>query len=118
MDANAVAAHLAHGDYLGKCIIASSSSSVVVVEDAAMPLKLYPNPAKGIIKVSFSSTNETKAQIKVIDVTGRTVFNTQVQAVKGYNTHQLNLTHIAGGMYWLELNNGNLQQRVKFVIEK
>lgn len=81
-------------------------------------LSLYPNPSTGAITLTCISINSGKVQLMVYDIAGRLLFTKAEQAIKGVNTYQLNLSRLTFGNYYLQLNNGNQQQRAKFVIQK
>lgn len=81
-------------------------------------IKVHPNPSAGQITVEYVSTTTAPAVIKVYDGTGKTVFTSSVQAVKGNNTYHLNLSTVAAGMYNLEIYNGAVASRANFVIQR
>jgi hypothetical protein len=81
-------------------------------------LLLYPNPSHSEITVKYNCLNENKIQLKVFDITGKTVFTKSDMAIKGMNTYHVNLSKLAAATYYLELRNNNEIKRVKFVIEK
>ena len=71
-------------------------------------LKIYPNPANKQLTIELgNSGNNTELKIK--DVTGKTVFSQQVVE----NKTVVPLTHFAKGVYFLEVNN----RVVKFIKE-
>jgi hypothetical protein len=81
-------------------------------------IKVQPNPSAGQITVAYLSTTTAPATIKVYDGTGKVVFTTSVQTMKGNNTYHLNLSTIAAGIYNLELYNGVMSSRVSLVIQR
>jgi len=81
-------------------------------------LLLYPNPSHSEITAKYNCLNENQIQLKVFDITGKTVFTKTDMAIKGINTYHLNLSKLAPATYYLELRNNNEIKRVKFVIEK
>ncbi len=62
-------------------------------------LKLYPNPVTDILNLSLP--NETLEHIKIIDSTGKMVFE------QSNNLQQLNVSNLATGMYLLQIKTSN-----------
>ncbi len=97
------------------------SKGVTVINSCgkvANTLSLFPNPAKGIVTLTYNSNTADNVQLRVYDKTGKLMFTKTEQAIKGSNTYWLNLSHLINGIYNLQLNNGSEQSQVKFVIEK
>lgn len=69
-------------------------------------LKLFPNPVTDILNVSLP--NGTLEQIKIIDSTGKMVFE------QTNNLQQLNLGNLATGMYLLQIktSNGSISKKI------
>lgn len=79
---------------------------------------VFPNPASGNAKVSFSSDNDCRISLKMTDPTGRTVFAKESDATKGSNEINLDLYGLPDGLYFIEMSEGNCVERVKLVIER
>lgn len=60
-------------------------------------LKIFPNPAYDAITLDFDGKNEP-VKIEVLDVTGRTVFTTQL---KNQNTYILKKENVGKGLFWV-----------------
>ncbi len=71
-------------------------------------LKIYPNPANKQITIELGNNGNT-TELKIKDVTGKTVFRQQVVE----NKTVVPLTNFAKGVYFLEVNN----KVVKFIKE-
>jgi len=78
---------------------------------------LYPNPSKGNIAVTYNAKTNANLSFKVYDVLGRAVFSKQAQASKSANTYRFDLSKLTPGMYYLEVNDNGVKQRVKFIIQ-
>ncbi|MBL7745967.1 MAG: T9SS type A sorting domain-containing protein, partial [Chitinophagaceae bacterium] len=81
---NAVAAHLAHGDYLGQCkCYGNYSKGSVSTEEAEPGLSIYPNPSSGNFTVRLSMPDEDAAgaTLQIININGQVIqklnFNSQ-----------------------------------------
>jgi hypothetical protein len=71
VDEDAVAAHLAHGDYVGSCT--SSREEDIVIENNTSIFTAYPNPFNGKTTIAFSVPNDANAVVRVFDAMGRQV---------------------------------------------
>ncbi len=79
---------------------------------------LMPNPSNGRFAVKYYSKNTNKIQIKAYDITGKLLTTTMEKAITGSNVFPLDFSSLASGMYYLEINNSNQKDLVKFIIEK
>jgi hypothetical protein len=80
-------------------------------------LSVFPNPAKDKIKITFTFKESGKYLIKLDDMLGKTVLETEGKALVGENSRELNLNGIAKGVYTILLSNGLDMSKVKIVIE-
>ncbi|NRA12600.1 MAG: T9SS type A sorting domain-containing protein, partial [Crocinitomicaceae bacterium] len=72
-------------------------------------VKVYPNPAEGILNFEFNSSEEK--QIVVYDQTGRIVLNQSTVL----QNEVLEILHLKSGMYYININVGNEEVTLKFV---
>ena len=64
-------------------------------------LRLFPNPAHGVVTVELSAEQTSSAcQIDVLDLSGRTLLS---QSVSGATTHTLGIGHLSAGIYLLRV---------------
>jgi len=66
-------------------------------------IQLYPNPSEGKVFVRAAFANRARVAVKVIDAYGRTIWNEEAREVVGEERWELDLTHVAAGMYWVEV---------------
>jgi len=79
---------------------------------------LYPNPTSGKTTVKFESANSAKYVISVVDVTGRTIISDEIAAAEGINTHELDLSKVAKGIYLVRMESTGMQsQLLKVTVE-
>lgn len=78
------------------------------VEDHVLSSSLitYPNPTSGIMNVRLDAGNSTKTDIRVLDLSGRTVY-TETNVHLHFANHSLNLSELKAGTYVLELSSDN-----------
>lgn len=75
-------------------------------------IKLYPNPANDILNID-NITQSDNITLKIIDITGKVVIT---EKISNSSTAQLNVAHLAQGLYLLEITNGSKSvSRKKFV---
>ncbi len=67
-----------------------------------MSFSVQPNPANDVLNVVYELSNQTLAQISVVDLTGRKVMDVlnEMQS-KGTHLHTINLSNLANGIYLL-----------------
>jgi endoglucanase len=76
-------------------------------------LKLYPNPAENKLFVSFNNVN-SPSNCTIYNVSGQQVYSKQY-STNGINSIEINIEHLASGLYFLELSNANGKQTQKFI---
>ncbi len=79
---------------------------------------LYPNPNKGQFAIEFKSSQREEVTIRVINVSGKTVYSVDKLAVNGNLTREFDLREHAQGMYLLVLENNKMQVTRQLVIAR
>ncbi len=82
--------------------------------------EMYPNPTKHITNLVFTSEKQNRAEVRIVDVTGKVVMNLALTNLpKGKHEYQLNFDnqHLQSGIYFVELLNENGRQTKKLIIE-
>ena len=70
-------------------------------------IMVYPNPSKdGNITISFSKTLLTDAKVTIYDITGRSVFESNL-SVENNNKYPLNLSSLSTGEYLVKVVSGD-----------
>lgn len=97
--------------YLDDVSVSNSpvSAKEVVVKQSA--LNLYPNPTEGLLQVTL---NDSKAieSLTAYNIKGQEVLNLKGN---GSTVQQIDVSHLAAGVYWLQLKSGNDLFKAKFV---
>ncbi|HMQ90372.1 MAG TPA: lamin tail domain-containing protein [Flavilitoribacter sp.] len=83
---------------------------------APQNLNLYPNPAQHELFVSVPERILGKAQVSIVDLNGKTLYNT-ITEVEGDRTIQLDLQglNLVPGLYLVRVENGSDQYIQRFV---
>lgn len=74
-------------------------------EATSNEIKAYPNPVNDQLTISLSSTESKTAEVKLVDLTGKTMLNMSVNLEKGQNVQQLNVSQLPNGTYLLMVDN-------------
>jgi len=85
-----------------------------IKEDQFDMLEVYPNPT-GIVQVSLSATENVK--ISLIDIRGRLVSTEAFNHRSDVFTQTLNFSHVASGVYLLNIESGTKKETKKIVIQ-
>ncbi len=78
---------------------------------------LYPNPAKGQLFYSMQSSKNRNMTVAITDVTGRIVYIIAMEANKGENVQELNVSTLASGVYFVKAisKDGFQSEAIKFI---
>ena len=66
---------------------------------------VFPNPTKGKLSLKSESALQKQVLVSVLDVSGKVVFNQQLNFTSGDLAQELNISQLAAGMYFLKLSN-------------
>ena len=114
----AVAEHLAHGDFLGKCTTSctpsvSSTTPVQINADQAFSVKIAPNPSLPGTPFSLivTSKNDESIVVKVVDMLGKTVYQTKGSINQTYRFG----AQFTSGVYIVQILHGTELSTYKIV---
>jgi len=86
------------------------------IDQSGLIQQLFPNPASDYLTVTFGATKE-KTMVSIVDITGKTVFSSNVNATSQKAMLQIDITDLAAGVYYLKATSGSQQSSKEFVIE-
>lgn len=92
------------------CRVAANS------EGFAENFKVYPNPNNGNFTVSFETAQAGTAQLQMLDVAGKAIFNRSYETVSGVNEIPVEMTGYATGVYVLKFVQGEEVKTVKVIL--
>ena len=111
---NAVAAHLAHGDYLGNC-----GDQLVTLPTEFELHENYPDPFNPATRIDYSLPFDSKVSLQIFDVLGREVVTLVNENQKaGYYTVDFNASNLASGIYYYRMSAGDFTAIKKMVLLK
>ncbi len=88
-----------------------------VNESGESQLRVYPNPAGGIVNIELVQQFENaNLQLMILDDTGREVFATRPEIVS--DVIQLDIRSLSAGLYTVILNDGTSSGRQQLVIKR
>lgn len=76
-------------------------------------LKVYPNPAKDLLNIEFTSENTGKTKFDIFNLNGRLVKTLNLESTD--NNYQINIQDLASGAYILIINNEGGSNSHKFI---
>lgn len=73
------------------------------LEDIITQVNIFPNPAIGLLNVNFTTLDDMQTNLFVTDLNGRILQQQNVEVLKGEQTISLNISHLPGGFYTIQL---------------
>ncbi|MBK9985113.1 MAG: T9SS type A sorting domain-containing protein [Saprospiraceae bacterium] len=68
-------------------------------------LKLWPNPAKGTVNLSFASSVKQEVVFSFVNFLGQVMMSERMDVQKGMNSRTIDIDQIAGGSYLMEVKS-------------
>ena len=98
-------------------IIAPPTGTLLsTANDFDLDLKVYPNPTEGSTFLNFFSEKNEAAQIRVVNLTGKMVFQENVNVSRGKNQINLDFGQLTEGLYIMVIESNSDQRGVTKVI--
>ncbi len=93
--------------------VAKERNQARMAEANAMQVKVYPNPATDVLIVELENVQEQQTySCQIVDALGKVV--TEVVLPAGF-FHQLDVSHLPGGMYHLVIGETGRRASVRFI---
>lgn len=91
----------------GKIVVLSNTVSTFDVQDnSENKLKAFPNPVRDILSLNFYVSENTKVNIDLLDITGRTIKQLFTgEYLSGNNTETINMHDLNPGYYFVRYNS-------------
>lgn len=96
----------------------SESNDIVVGIDEVSGLNdvvLFPNPADGEINVNFSLVQAQKVELTVMDLSGKEIKSTVINANVGENLILIDSSEFATGVYLIQLKSDSTNKTLQFI---
>lgn len=78
-------------------------------------ISLFPNPATQNIFLNYESDSPQLLTIGLFDITGKELWNNQLQTASGKYQHELNVQALEAGVYFIEVSDGSSSKKIKFI---
>ena len=85
---------------------------------ATADVALYPNPTQGQFTLTVSEPKGRRAQVRIVNVYGQTVWSAQMTAVAGKLERTFDLRGLATGTYFLLLQLENVTHTRRMVVQR
>ena len=72
-------------------------------EELISNVNIYPNPTSNVLNIDLMVIESSNTIIKVLDMSGRLIKQTQVKSEKGLNPITIDLSELASGIYALQI---------------
>ncbi len=99
---------------VGGSVCDSLGLSAVISVSSNFPIKLYPNPNNGSFTIEYSLSNNASGAVEITDAAGRLFYAKDLS--KYSFIHQINLSTINEGIYFLKFLDGNSTKYQKFIV--
>ncbi len=104
--------------YMNSDTLNKNISAQAVFVEFISEIKLYPNPVKTQLKVSFQSKENKAAVLRIHDLLGKVIKENKSELVRGNNDMVFAVDQLNPGVYFLEINISGEKKVVKRFIKK
>jgi Secretion system C-terminal sorting domain len=84
--------------------------------ESLIDMKVYPNPSNGIFTIELFGVGESQAVITITDLTGRTIFNNEIEFTQHF-VKEYDLTHTAKGAYIIHVSTEQGSAFEKLIVQ-
>ena len=76
---------------------------------------VFENPVHGVLKTNLETSEAGMAQVRIVDVSGKTIFTESIYLQKGNNQYQCNLSKLSPGTYYLVITRDDARKTFPFI---
>lgn len=80
-------------------------------------ISFYPNPNTGRFNLSFTLAQKGSATVRILDSTGKEIFQDQVQEGAEQYTQEIDISSHGRGLYFLQVAQGNRYHTKKILVK-
>jgi len=95
----------------------SEIRAVNVLDDVYDMISVFPNPTTGFSEIIFNAYKKEEVILNVVSYDGKIIVNTPIQAVKGGNQLDLDLSNHGKGVYFVSIITSNKTFKTKIIRE-
>jgi hypothetical protein len=86
--------------------------------DGIRNVSVYPNPNQSEFNVEMTLLQDAKFTMQVSDVTGRNIYEKNIEAERGKQTYAVNLSGASQGVYFLFIKTEKASSVYKVIVRK
>lgn len=79
-------------------------------------ISVYPNPAEDVVNITVKELTNINYNVTITDITGKTVFNNQLNSMLNNNAASINISNFNKGMYFIYLTNEQGTSTQKLIV--
>jgi len=87
-------------------------------QDNISDFQVFPNPNSGMFEIDYQSVSAEKCQLQILNAEGKKVYSEQWNRPDMHSNHQLNLTNLPDGLYYINIRQANRNSKAKIIIKK
>jgi len=91
------------------------SNVIIIRRDQGGDINVYPNPITDNASVDFTLAKNEVVIITLIGVTGNVIRSETVSAIKGDNSHQIDMSSLAKGLYFISMESSSGKQTKRII---
>ena len=77
---------------------------------------VYPNPFTDVFTLEFEGNNASPTQVSIIDLSGKVLYTSTIEAQKGINRYQLdNTANLSDGVYIIKVVGQDISETHKII---
>jgi len=103
----------------GSCTVSTPATLLVGAGEDNVEFKtsvrIYPVPVLNTMKVEYTSNENAKLNIVIVDQAGRILQKEIAEVIKGVNTIEFNVRNLRKGIYTVLINDGTKQSHQKMI---
>ena len=107
-----------HSGFMNSDTLNKNLSGQGVFVEFISEVKLYPNPVKTQLKVSFQSKESKAGVLRIRDLLGKVIKEKKTELARGNNDMEFTVDQLNPGVYFLEINIRGEKKVVKRFIKK
>jgi hypothetical protein len=94
------------------------SVNVISVEEQEQNSRLlvFPNPGQGICRINYTTSGNSRIDIKVLNSAGKEVYSQNLEQAQQTLDIQINLNGVANGIYYVQINEGDKRIVRKLIV--
>lgn len=94
----------------------SKQISIVLKREVAA-ISLFPNPASTELTLQFESATKEELSVMIYNAMGQTLLHQDFLPEAGFNQIKLDVSSLSQGLYFMEIRQGEMAEKVKFAVE-